>query len=60
MGMRQLLFRCSEDLDNERREGDPLEEALRINESVAVAHYLKEDLWQLESKRINERPRDSS
>ena len=36
-----------ENLDPDRREREPLDEALRINQPLATAYYLKEDLRQI-------------
>jgi transposase len=45
-GTRWLLLKASEDLDEERDEKKRLKEALALNESLAAAYYLKEDLRQ--------------
>jgi transposase len=45
-GTRWLLLKAAEDLDEGRDEKKKLEEALSLNESLAVAYYLKEDLRQ--------------
>lgn len=45
-GTRWLLLKNPENLDDERGERARLEEALRLNHSLAVAYYLKEDLRQ--------------
>lgn len=46
-GTRWLLLKRSENLDDERNETQRLREALRLNESLATAYYLKEDLQLL-------------
>lgn len=45
-GTRWLLLKASENLDQEKDEKSRLEEALVLNQSLAVAYYLKEDLRQ--------------
>ena len=45
-GTRWLLLKASENLDAEKDEKKKLEEALALNQSLAVAYYLKEDLRQ--------------
>ena len=46
-GTRWLLLKRSADLDPKRHECQRLREALRLNESLATAYYLKEDLTQI-------------
>jgi transposase len=46
-GTRWLLLKNPENLDPNRREPKRLREALKLNESLAAAYYLKEDLRQL-------------
>jgi len=46
-GTRWLLLKASENLDKEKDEKKKLEEALALNQSLAVAYYLKEDLRQI-------------
>jgi transposase len=46
-GTRWLLLKNPENLDDRRRERDRLEEALRLNQPLATAYYLKEDLRQI-------------
>ena len=46
-GTRWLLLKRSENLDPKRKEPQRLQKALRLNESLAIAYYLKEDLGQL-------------
>lgn len=46
-GIRWLLLKRSENLDDERNETERLNAALRLNESLATAYYLKEYLQQL-------------
>lgn len=43
-GVRWLLVKRPENLDARRNEQDRLEEALRLNEPLATAYYLKEEL----------------
>ena len=45
-GTRWLLLKASENLDQEKDEKSRLDEALALNQSLAVAYYLKEDLRQ--------------
>jgi transposase len=54
-GSRWLLLKSPENLDPERDEAARLEEALRLNQPLAVAYYLKEDLrqfWEQPGKRF--------
>jgi transposase len=44
---RWLLLKNPENLDNRRREPERLAEALRLNEPLALAYYMKEDLRQI-------------
>ena len=46
-GTRWLLLKRSENLDPKRDERRRLKEALKLNESLATAYYLKEDLQQI-------------
>jgi transposase len=46
-GTRWLLLKHPDNLDEERNERQRLEEALRLNQPLATAYYLKEDLRQL-------------
>lgn len=46
-GTRWLLLKNPENLNDERNERERLEEALRLNEPLALAYYLKEDLRQI-------------
>jgi transposase len=46
-GTRWLLLKNPENLDTERNEEERLAEALRLNEPLATAYYLKEDLRQI-------------
>jgi transposase len=46
-GSRWLLLKRPENLDERRNERERLEEALRLNQPLAAAYYLKEDLRQL-------------
>ena len=45
-GTRWLLLKNPENLDDGRREKERLSEALRLNEPLALAYYMKEDLRQ--------------
>jgi transposase len=45
-GTRWLLLKAAEDLDEGKDEKKRLKEALALNESLAAAYYLKEDLRQ--------------
>lgn len=54
-GTRWLLLKRSDDLDPKRNERQRLKEALKLNESLATAYYLKEDLqqiWQQPGKKF--------
>ena len=46
-GIRWLLLKRSENLDDERNESERLNAALQLNEPLATAYYLKEYLQQL-------------
>jgi transposase len=46
-GVRWLLLKNPENLDPERNEWERLAAALRLNEPLATAYYLKEDLQQI-------------
>lgn len=46
-GSRWLLLKNPENLDKKRNEKRRLQEALKINEPLAMSYYLKEDLRQL-------------
>jgi transposase len=50
-GTRWLLLKNPENLNEERDERQRLEDALRLNQPLAVAYYLKEDLRQIWSQR---------
>lgn len=52
-GTRWLLLKNPENLDRDRQEAERLNEALRLNQPLALAYYLKEDLrqfWEQPSK----------
>jgi transposase len=49
-GTRWLLLKNPENLDEDRKELERLEEALRLNQPLATAYYLKEDLRQIWSQ----------
>jgi transposase len=54
-GTRWLLLKAAEDLDEERDEKARLKEALALNQSLATAYYLKEDLrqfWEQPGKKF--------
>jgi transposase len=46
-GIRWLLLKNPENLDAERNERQRLQRALRANEPLAIAYYMKEDLRQI-------------
>lgn len=46
-GTRWLLLKNPSNLSEDRNEKERLEEALRLNEPLAVAYYMKEDLRQI-------------
>jgi transposase len=46
-GTRWLLLKNPENLDERRGERERLEDALRINQPLATAYYMKEDLRQI-------------
>ena len=56
-GTRWLLLKRPENLDPKRKEPQRLKEALKMNESLAIAYYLKEDLGQLWEQKTKERAR---
>ena len=50
-GIRWLLLRNQENLDDDKNEWERLQEALELNHSLATAYYLKEELrllWEQE------------
>ena len=52
-GVRYLLLKRSENLDPARNEPERLAEALRLNEPLAIAYYLKDELneiWEQEDE----------
>ena len=49
-GTRWLLLKAPDHLDEDRNEHERLDEALRLNKSLATAYYLKEDLRQIWSQ----------
>ncbi|MEI6538572.1 MAG: ISL3 family transposase [Planctomycetota bacterium] len=54
-GLRYLLLKHQENLNDSKNERARLMEALGLNESLSIAYYLKEDLgqiWQQSSKAI--------
>jgi transposase len=46
-GIRWLLLKNPENLDEEKNEAERLEEALSLNRPLAIAYYLKDELRQL-------------
>ena len=57
-GTRWLLLKNPENLDAQKRENERLAEALKLNEPLSCAYYLKEELrriWLQPSKEIAER-----
>ncbi len=53
-GTRWLLLKNPENLDNTRNEAQRLAQALKINQPLATAYYMKEDLrraWDLQNKQ---------
>lgn len=46
-GIRWILLKNPENLDEKKNEKERLEQALRINKPLAAAYYLKEDLRQI-------------
>jgi transposase len=46
-GIRWLLLKNPENLDPDKNEHQRLERALRLNEPLAIAYYMKEDLRQI-------------
>jgi transposase len=53
-GTRWLLLKNPQNLDADRNEHQRLEDALQLNQSLAIAYYLKEDLrqiWEQSGKR---------
>jgi transposase len=46
-GIRWLLLKNQENLDPKKKEPQRLERALRLNEPLAIAYYMKEDLRQI-------------
>ena len=46
-GVRWLLLKRPENLDASRREPERLQEALRLNEPLAMAYYLKDELSEI-------------
>jgi transposase len=53
-GVRWLLLKREENLDPARNEPERLQEALRLNEPLAIAYYLKEELnevWEQEDQQ---------
>lgn len=54
-GTRWLLLKRADDLDPQRGEPDRLRDALKLNQSLAMAYYLKDDLnrfWEQPHKAI--------
>jgi transposase len=57
-GLRWILLKNPENLDEKRNEKERLETALKINAPLATAYYLKEELRQLWSQESKEEARD--
>lgn len=53
-GIRWLLLKNPENLDASKREPERLAEALKLNEPLAMAYYMKEDLRQIWSQADKE------
>jgi len=53
-GIRWILLKNPENLDENKNEKEHLEKALRVNKPLAIAYYLKEDLRQLWSQENKE------
>ncbi len=54
-GVRWLLLKRPEHLDASRREPERLQEALRLNEPLAIAYYLKDELneiWEQDDQEV--------
>jgi len=52
-GTRWLLLKNPENLDSKRKEKESLEEALKLNEPLALAYYMKEylrEIWKQQNK----------
>ena len=56
-GIRWLLLKNPENLDPLRNERQRLQRALRLNQPLAIAYYLKEDLRQLWNQGTKQRAR---
>lgn len=57
-GTRWLLLKNPENLDNKKNESQRLQEALKINQPLATAYYMKEDLrtaWEQPNKKAARR-----
>lgn len=57
-GTRWLLLKNPENLDESRNEPNRLKEALKLNEPLATAYYMKDDLrrvWEQRNKKAAER-----
>jgi transposase len=53
-GVRWLLLKRPENLDSSRNEPDRLEQALKLNEPLAIAYYLKDELnevWEQDDEQ---------
>jgi transposase len=53
-GVRWLLLKRSENLDKSRNEPNRLQEALKLNEPLAIAYYLKDELnevWEQDDRQ---------
>jgi transposase len=58
-GVRRLLLKNPENLDPERNECTRLKQALRLNEPLACAHYMKKDLRMIWKQRDKAEARHS-
>ena len=61
-GTRWLLLKNPENLDESRNEPNRLKEALKLNEPLATAYYMKDDLrrvWEQRNKKAAERLLDA-
>ncbi len=50
-GLRWLLLKKSENLDESKNESQRLEDALELNKPLSIVYYMKEDLGQLWSQK---------
>lgn len=57
-GTRWLLLKNPENLDEKRKEGQRLQEALTLNQPLSAAYYMKEDLRQIWNQPNKEKARE--